>query len=536
VAELGGAEELSVTMLIGPRVHEARAYHLLPTASALDRLVIVHHGHGDTFTDPSFRMDEMLIELLEAGYAALAMYMPNYGPAPKSPPGVPLDGDRHGPIFSLPNPTSALRAFLEPVAACLHHLRTTHAYLDVHMTGLSGGGWTTALYAAVDPSVRASVHVSGSLPLDLRFGSSVGDEEQNHRPLYADTIGYRDLYTLGACGSGRRQVQVLYERDPCCFSDLQWPEPTGFAAELEEYAGRIGSLLESRLTGSFAIARFDDNELEHRMSPDAIAEVKRTIEGVVPRTNSAVLYADRGRAARARIHANGRYEPVGEIAGVGAGWTHVVATGAAVLFYRREDGRAATVRSDVVTPVAGLVAGWTHVTAVGAEHVLFYDAELGTAELRRLAAEGLEPARAVDDLPPRATHVVGAQSGALLVLDRTTGRATTGQLGADGLVVAEAADPLPAGWTSVTAVNDNVLCFYDARTGSGETVLLDRSGRLVRAGRAARLPKDAAFAVGAANGALLFSCGAVWLVNELGEARAAHAAGGLEPWTAVAMR
>ena len=132
--------------------------------------------------------------------------------------------------------------------------------------------------------------------------------------------------------------------------------------------------------------------------------------------------------------------------------------------------------------------------------------------------------------------MVGASSGALLVLDKTTGRATTGQLGWDGLIVGEAAEPLPAGWTSVTAVNDNVLCFYDARTGTGETVLLDRSGQLVRAGRVARLPKEAAFAVGAANAALLFSGGAVWLVNELGEARAGHAAGGFEPWTAVAMR
>jgi len=48
--------------------------------------------------------------------------------------------------------------FLESTAASLNYLKTHSRaggfpnYRAVHMVGLSGGGWTTTLYAAVDPS------------------------------------------------------------------------------------------------------------------------------------------------------------------------------------------------------------------------------------------------------------------------------------------------------------------------------------------------------------------------------------------------
>ena len=37
------------------------------------------------------------------------------------------------------------------------------------MIGLSGGGWTTTVAAAIDPRVGLSIPVAGSLPFDMRF-------------------------------------------------------------------------------------------------------------------------------------------------------------------------------------------------------------------------------------------------------------------------------------------------------------------------------------------------------------------------------
>ena len=54
------------------------------------------------------------------------------------------------------------------------------------MIGLSGGGWTTTLYAAIDPRVRLSFPVAGTLPDYLRLGrpGDKGDWEQFYPDLY----------------------------------------------------------------------------------------------------------------------------------------------------------------------------------------------------------------------------------------------------------------------------------------------------------------------------------------------------------------
>src|SRR5882724_11589473 len=62
----------------------------------------------------------------------------------------------------------AVRFFVEPIAAALNCLLADGGYRSVYMVGLSGGGWTTTLYAAIDPRVRRSYPVAGSLPQYLR--------------------------------------------------------------------------------------------------------------------------------------------------------------------------------------------------------------------------------------------------------------------------------------------------------------------------------------------------------------------------------
>ena len=113
---------------------------------------------------------------------------------------------------------SALKFFLEPVAISLNALKPR--YKEVNMAGLSGGGWITTLYAAVDPSIRYSFPVAGTIPLYLRTGGSVGDKEQYLDEFYS-IAGYQDLYLLGAYGPGRKQVQILNRRDDCCFGEAQ---------------------------------------------------------------------------------------------------------------------------------------------------------------------------------------------------------------------------------------------------------------------------------------------------------------------------
>jgi hypothetical protein len=90
-------------------------------------------------------------------------------------------------------------------------------FYDIAMVGLSGGGWTTTVYSAIDTRISKSYPVAGSLPFSLRYQGRVGDWEQTDPGLYS-IAGYLDLYVLGASGPARSQLQVLNTRDPCCFA------------------------------------------------------------------------------------------------------------------------------------------------------------------------------------------------------------------------------------------------------------------------------------------------------------------------------
>src|SRR4029077_6847560 len=128
--------------------------------------------------------------------------------------GVPSP-DPHGYMFSNDKVTSGnvMKLFLEPTAVCLNYVKSSAKaksdgfpiYQDFSMAGLSGGGWTTTVYAAIDPTISLGGPVGGSIPMYLRSGGSVGDQEQTDDPFYT-LAGYPDLYVMGSYGSGRRQV------------------------------------------------------------------------------------------------------------------------------------------------------------------------------------------------------------------------------------------------------------------------------------------------------------------------------------------
>lgn len=103
-------------------------------------------------------------------------------------------------------------------------------YKHVIMAGLSGGGWTTTVAAALDPRISLSMPVAGSVPQTPSLiwnqvvpdmpenQTGTGDFEQNQaRPMY-QACGWVCLYVLAAIEPGRSSLQMLHEHDSCCFS------------------------------------------------------------------------------------------------------------------------------------------------------------------------------------------------------------------------------------------------------------------------------------------------------------------------------
>ncbi len=113
-----------------------------------------------------------------------------------------------------------LRYFVEPVVLMTDYALRRLGYERVVMLGLSGGGWTTTLAAAVDTRITLSFPVAGSLPFDMydpRYDSR--DWEQlPERPVF-NVTSMRDLYVLGGSGGeGRGQLQLLHMMDSCCWT------------------------------------------------------------------------------------------------------------------------------------------------------------------------------------------------------------------------------------------------------------------------------------------------------------------------------
>jgi hypothetical protein len=254
------------------------AYHFIPQRPNSE-LVVVHHGHACTLDDdPSpadvgYGLQRTIHALLREGYGVLGVFMPRMRPGDC--------GGSHDALFqNKATNGSPMKYFLEPTAVSLNHLKTRSdvgsfpKYRSFHMTGLSGGGWTTTVYAAIDPTIRCSFPVAGTIPLYLRTGGSVGDREQ-YEPSFYTLAGYPDLYILGAHGRDRAQVQILVRRDDCCFGEVQHDSKRSgmnYADAMREYETRVRDALKQIGEGAFRL-EIDEVAPSHMISHHAIADI-----------------------------------------------------------------------------------------------------------------------------------------------------------------------------------------------------------------------------------------------------------------------
>ncbi len=250
------------------------AHLFLPRKHKKSRVVILHLGHTDgcTFNDdmpgePDIGMRRSLNAFLSEGFAVLGVYMPQV-----TPEDCRWEHDR---LFKAKTSGSPLKFFLEPTLAAINYLQKTYPELrDFSMTGLSGGGWTTTLYAAVDPRIKLSIPVAGSLPLYLCHEGYGHDIEQRVDSFYR-IAGHLDLYLLGSYGKGRKQIQVLNRRDDCCFGENQHDRSlTGlpFEPSVREYEARVKKTLERLGSGSFRVF-IDEKSDGHKISLHTLEKV-----------------------------------------------------------------------------------------------------------------------------------------------------------------------------------------------------------------------------------------------------------------------
>lgn len=267
-------EQLVITMSLpalsgGASITHTSTAYLYHPKSPNGKVVVVHHGHGcalDGSDGNGYNLDKTIQALMAANYAVVAMRMPLW--QRPSQCGSDSQSTSHQDMFTDAQRLqtgSPLQFFVEPIARALNYIQSKYpaTYHDFNMVGLSGGGWTTTVYSALDPRITLSFPVAGSLPLDLPSYVISRDTEQI-LPDFYNLAGYRDLYVMGSYGEHRRQTQILNHKDSCCFVP---PDQ-----DAVDYVCQVQSGLYSLGSGAFTLD-YDDTSTTHQISLNALSAV-----------------------------------------------------------------------------------------------------------------------------------------------------------------------------------------------------------------------------------------------------------------------
>jgi len=246
------------------------SYLFLPEKSN-NKLVIFHQGHEGQ----SFAQDKRIIQFfLEKNYSVLIFAMVTYGmnnePVIDLPEFGKLRLNSHNHFKFIESSTfHPMKYFIEPVVVALNYVDLKFDFDSYYMIGLSGGGWTTVVYSAIDPRITQSYSIAGSFPIWLRADSrNFGDYEQN-LPEFYRIANYEELYVMSSYGENRHLVQFFNKFDPCCFS--------GDLYEQFPYENTIKEKLNDLQKGRFDVY-VDDTIHEHRISDITLTKIADMME------------------------------------------------------------------------------------------------------------------------------------------------------------------------------------------------------------------------------------------------------------------
>ena len=242
---------------------ESIAYHFIPK-KCCNKLIVYHQGHRGDFA----KGINTIGACLEKGYSVIAFSMPLLGMNNK--PTVYLERfgkftlTKHEHLKLLQAP---IKYFVEPITVALNYAEKFN-YDEVHMLGISGGGWTTTIYAAVDTRIMQSFPVAGSYPIYLRSQSERdwGDFEQTLPAIYR-IANYPELYIMGSYGEARKQIQILNQYDSCCFAGIKF----------RTYEKAVKDTVADLGKGEFRVF-LDRSHKDHKISEKALSFMFAEIE------------------------------------------------------------------------------------------------------------------------------------------------------------------------------------------------------------------------------------------------------------------
>ena len=194
------------------------AYQFIPEKK-INKLIIYHQGHGGDF----LRGIHTIQFFVENGYSVLAFSMPLLGM--NNQPIVEID--QLGPMilkshnhlqFVETDNLKPIKFFVEPITLSLNYIEKNYNFDQIHMLGISGGGWTTVVSSAIDTRINHSYSVAGSYPLFMQSSFKVLSDYEAVIPEFYKIANYLEFYIMASNGEGRKFIQIFNEFDRCCWS------------------------------------------------------------------------------------------------------------------------------------------------------------------------------------------------------------------------------------------------------------------------------------------------------------------------------
>jgi hypothetical protein len=230
--------------------------------------MIYHAGHDQDCTDEQY----FIKQFVAAGYVVACIDMPLSGANAGAKFVAHERGDLlirdHAEMELLRTPSfNPLSLFITPVIAAVNYF-VSDGVNKIAMAGLSGGGWTTDLAAALDKRIGMSFSVAGSMPIYARAwaeptGQSIGDYEQ-WLPGLRDVAGYFDIYMLAGQNADHHNIYIV--NDSCCFGGYTADHWKSFLHERMSAIGGQYSIFYDTTTNEHMLSKWTTHQILAKVS------------------------------------------------------------------------------------------------------------------------------------------------------------------------------------------------------------------------------------------------------------------------------